>query len=366
MNTPYVVDYAQLRGVADEVGIQLAGVMGVPDLSLRLGEASERLGSWQEGGCASTMEYMKRPPALYTDFNAFLSGASAVLSFIIPYSSCAREEVTDYILPAGCGRVARYAWGRDYHRAVKKTLKLYMSKLQESVGHEISFRAFVDAVPLLERSMAVASAGFLGRNTMLILPGKGSYFFIAELLLADCLVSGQQVEFRGASPGSGCGSCRSCVDLCPTSALDEQGVLDARRCISYLTIEKKDAFNEWEAQAIGDWLFGCDICQQVCPFNRGARPTAMMPEFAAASGAGGSLGIEQVLSLRTQEQFLLRFSGTALMRAGRAGLLRNACAVSANLGLGHLGFLLAEVARLDSEELVRASARAALRRLGQG
>lgn len=369
MITSIFVDYTQLLEVGHDAGLQLAGVARVSDLQLGFGRARERLTSWQESGYAATMEYMERPSSLYTDFNAFLPGATVVLSFIIPYSPCARDETREGILPAGSGRVARYAWGRDYHRVVKKKLNAYMVELQTNLGREISFRAFVDAVPLLERSIVTASTGFLGRNTMLIVPRLGSYFFIAEVLLADCAVLGLEAELKGEPPGSGCGTCRSCLELCPTGALDIEGGLDARRCISFLTIEKKGAFNEWEAREIGDWLFGCDICQQVCPFNHGGRQTAVIPEFAPAFGApalGGALKLEQLLSLRTSEQFLQRFAGTALMRAGRVGLLRNACAVAANQGLEHLGPLLAEVARLDTEEVIRRSALAALRRLGQG
>ncbi len=230
-------------------------------------------------------------------------------------------------------------------------------------------RTFSDAVPILERSLArKAGLGFVGRNAMLLRPGWGSFFFIAEFI-SDLEIAtlpsddDPSVDFASDRPGSGCGTCARCLAGCPTEAIVAPGIIDSRRCISFLTIEKRTAFDEWECRAIGDWLFGCDVCQEVCPFNQGVSRLEPPPEFCPENGAGEHLQLESILALRTDRQYEDRFASSAIMRVGRSGLLRNCCAVAANQRAFWLVDSLREAVQNDGSPLVRASAKRALQRL---
>src|SRR4030095_465504 len=184
----------------------------------------------------------------------------------------------------------------------------------------------VDAVPLLERAAAArAGLGFFGKNTNLLQPKKGSWFFLSEILLDLELPADDRVVKVS------CGSCRRCLDACPTNAFPSPYVLDSGKCISYLTIENKGAIPVDIRASIGDWVFGCDVCQEVCPFNRFAGET-QWPELRAEAGVGPRLELVEVLSISSDAEFKERFRGTALLRPRRRGLLRNAAVVEANVG----------------------------------
>jgi epoxyqueuosine reductase len=256
--------------------------------------------------------------------------------------------------------VARYAWGRDYHRVLKKRLQRLLKRCAERFDEEtLRWRIFTDAVPLLERALArSAGLGFVGKNTMLIRPGVGSYTFIGELLWNVEIEPTQSL--KQFSSDAGCGSCSRCLNVCPTGALPRPGRLDARRCISYLTIEKKTAFEDWERKALGEWVFGCDLCQEVCPYNHSAVALPKIEEFSAKAGVGPILNLQELLSVRTREGFLQRFKGTPLMRAGREALLRNACCVLGNTKAFQAIENLRALAKEDSSGLVRYHAAACL------
>lgn len=254
--------------------------------------------------------------------------------------------------PPGFGRVARYAWGLDYHGTLKRRLQRVVRRLQRHLGRRFDYRTFTDAVPLLERAYAVrAGLGFIGRNTLLIRPGVGSYLLLAELV--------SEVEVAEATPAAahrGCGGCHRCQPACPTEALVEEYQLDARRCISYLTIEKRGALSLQERGWIGEWLFGCDVCQDVCPFNHRAQRRegrADLERLTATRGVGPLLNLAELLQLRDAQMFWERFKGTALRRAGRESLLRNACAVAVNTRAGTLLPDLERAFQEDASPLVR-------------
>ena len=333
-------------------------VLGVTDLA-PLQPDAERLAAWQKSGFAGEMQYMQREPALLSDPTKLCTDAQSVVSFALRYDQSA---VVDR--PTGFGRVARYAWGRDYHRVIKKCLTVFVRECGATLGFKPSHRIFVDAVPLLERALAErAGLGFIGKNSMLIRPGYGSMFFIAQLLW-ELEVVGSGEERSGS-----CGDCIRCVSACPTDAIVSERVVDARRCISYLTIEKRTPFSAWERSAIGEWVFGCDICQDVCPFNYAGlkrEVRADLESLNAEHGVGPVLNLEDVLSLRTHEQFTAQFGGTALMRAGREGLLRNAAIVAANTSAVQLIPALIDTVEDDSSELVRQHALWACSQLSSG
>ena len=304
---------------------------------------------------AADMGFMHRPVELLANPKRLQKSARSVVSLGVSYYPGEHPENA-----GGGGRVARYAWGRDYHEVIKSRLFRLREDLEEDLGTKIKARGFTDAVPLLERSAAQkAGLGFFGRNSCLIDGDIGSYFFIADLIV--------DLELEPDEPGSGtCGRCTRCMDRCPTGAIKAPGVVDARLCISYLTIENAGEIPRELRPKVGDWAFGCDVCQEVCPYNKAKATKSRWPEFSAQSGAGPYLEIEAVLGVRTDEEFEARFAGTPLTRPGRAGLLRNCCVAAGNLKLEGAVPVLEDCLRDDPSALVRGHAAWALGEIGGG
>ena len=334
---------------AREAGFDLVGVARAQPL----GEGGERLREWQEAGMAADMAYMHRPVELLSDPRKLQKSAKSVVSLGVSYYPGDHPENT-----GGGGRVARYAWGRDYHEVIKGRLFRLRKELEEELGVRIKARGFTDAVPLLERSAAQhAGLGFFGRHSCLINGRLGSYFFIADLIV--------DLELESDPPSTGtCGRCTRCIDKCPTGAIKAPGVVDARLCISYLTIENRGEIPRDLRPLVGDWTFGCDVCQEACPYNKRKATRSRWPEFAEEAGAGPYLEIEEVLGIRTDEEFERRFAGTPLTRPGRAGLLRNCCVAAGNLGLEKAIPALIGCLREDPSPLVRGHAAWALGEIG--
>ncbi len=332
-------------------GFDLVGVTGAEPLR----RGGERLREWQEAGMAADMGYMHRPAELLSDPKRLQSSARSVVSLGVSYypgEHSANE--------GGGGRVARYAWGRDYHEVIKGRLFELRAELEEALGARVKARAFTDAVPLLERSAAQrAGLGFFGRNSCLINGNVGSYFFIADLLV--------DLEIEPDAEGTGtCGRCTRCMVACPTGAIKAPGVVDARLCISYLTIENGGEIPRDLRRKVGDWAFGCDVCQEVCPYNKRKATVSRWPEFSAAAGAGPYLEITEVLKIRTDEEFEARFGGTPLTRPGRVGILRNCCVAAGNLRRREAVPALVGCLRKDASPLVRGHAAWALGEIGAG
>jgi epoxyqueuosine reductase len=272
------------------------------------GPAFER---WLEAGHGATMHYLARGRADRLDPERLLPGCRSVVAAALVY---ARDDDD----PSWQG-VARYARGRDYHDVMRPRLVELAELIRHAAGGDVRCRAAVDTSAVLERDLAArAGLGWIGKNTNLLDPSIGSYFFIGVVLTTAAL------EWDGSLPDR-CGSCTACLDACPTQAFTAPYVLDARRCLAYLTIEHRGDIPEEYREAIGEWVFGCDVCQEVCPWNRKAAaarepalaPTAPFPPLAA------------LLDL-DRDRFRARFRGTALTRAKRAGLLRNAAIVLGN------------------------------------
>jgi len=334
-----------LEELARAAGFDLVGVTTAEPLR----EGGERLRKWQEAGMAADMGYMHRPVELLSNPKKLQKSARSVVSLGVSYYPGDHPENAD-----GGGRVARYAWGRDYHIVIKERLFRLREDLQEALGVRIKARGFTDAVPLLERSAAQRSGlGFFGRNSCVISGDVGSYFFIADLIV--------DLDLPPDEPGTGtCGRCTRCMDRCPTGAIKAPGVVDARLCISYLTIENRGEIPRELRPLISDWAFGCDICQEVCPYNKTKASRSRWPEFSAAAGAGPYLNLVMVLEIRSEEEFEARFAGTPLTRPGRAGLLRNCCVVAGNLKLREAVPGLIRCLRQDDSALVRGHAAWAL------
>ena len=295
---------------AKEIGFYSVGILPASALF----EKDSYLEDWNRRGYAASMQYMRDFDGRLERLRQSFPDAKSVICLTVSYYS--PEEKPD---PSSrvTGRVARYAWGRDYHKVLKKKLKTLIQRIQEYVGEPVDLRPFVDTGPILERKLAAkAGLGFIGKNTTLIGPA-GSYLFLAELVTPLELVYDiPQGSFQE------CGNCTLCLEACPTGAIREPFVLDANRCISYLTIEHRGPIHPSLHRAIGNWVFGCDICIDVCPFNARPLPT-LWEELRSERGVGSELNLEGILLL-DEAGFRNRFQGTALLRAKWEGLRRNA------------------------------------------
>lgn len=316
-----------LAHLASDRGLRLVSLLSSSQAEFRSKLASEHLQAWVDQGYSGEMGYLQRRSKKFDSPSSFLKGARSLAVFLIPY--CDQHGGVDHRPRRGYARIARYAWGRDYHEVIRFKLRELVAALQRDVkvSAPLNFRVFTDSAPIFERSLAeAAKLGFLGKNGLLITPRSGSYNFIATVIW--------DVEIEGRiDPDihiSGCGSCSSCIQRCPTSAIIRPGVLDARRCISYLTIERKSSFNSAELGLLGDWAFGCDVCQEVCPFNNPGNSGEIWTDFDANSGPGPWLSLSEIFSLSSREAFEERFAGTSLLRAGRECLIRNCIAVAVN------------------------------------
>ncbi|MBI3319604.1 MAG: tRNA epoxyqueuosine(34) reductase QueG, partial [Candidatus Omnitrophica bacterium] len=247
---------------------------------------------------------------------------------------------------------------RDYHKLLKKRLKLLQTGIRkETAGKTVRFHQTIDTSPVQEKALAEAAGlGFFGKNTCLIRPRGGSFFFLCTLV-TDLLLEPENMTPPAAQH---CGSCTLCLEACPTGALPEPFRLDASRCISSLTIENRGGIPLELRSPMGNWIFGCDICQEVCPYNRGSR-SEIQDEFPAVLPE--NFPLSEVLKCRSEEQFRERFQGTPLTRPGREGLLRNAAIAAGNLQDPVLLQDLSDCLFDDPSPLVRSHAAWAISRL---
>jgi epoxyqueuosine reductase len=327
---------------ARSLGFERAGIAAAA-----AADGFDRLRDWLARGFAGDMGYMHKHEAARRHPASILPEVRSVLMVGMSYRPADEPAVERG------GRVARYARGSDYHDVLRARLgQLFAWLERERPG--CRGRAVVDTAPLLERDFARrAGLGWFGKNTMLLDRRLGSYFFLGALLV--------DLDLRPSTPhhAQHCGTCTACLDACPTGAFVGPGVLDSRRCISYLTIELRTHVPEELRAGVGDWVFGCDVCQEVCPWNRkalvGTEPALQpRPELE-------SLDPVELLGL-SEEEFRRRFRGTALFRSKRGGLLRNAALVLGNTGtpeaLPALGRALE-----DGDPLIREAARWAIERI---
>ena len=244
-----------LKAHAREMGFQDIGIARAEELS----QEAPRLEKWLKEGMHGKMLWMENHFDLRIDVRKLVEGAKSVVVFTSNYFP--EEELNK----EGKYKIARYAYGKDYHKVLKKRLKKLFATFREQFG-EVNGRAFVDSAPVMERVWAQkAGVGWVGKNSLLLSKQKGSYFFLAVMVL--------DVELEYDSPLSDhCGTCTACMDACPTEAIPLAGVVDGSKCISYLTIELKENIAEEFNGKWKNWIFGCDICQEVCPWNRFSKP----------------------------------------------------------------------------------------------
>jgi len=339
-----------------ELGFALAGVT-----PLRPSDEGGRLDAWLDEGMHGSMGYMREHAELRKDAGQLLEGARSVIVVADLYH--ARNDPDDRAHEPGFGRIARYARGRDYHKVIKKRLHELCDELARE-HPDARFRAFSDTAPIMEREQALrAGMGWIGKHTLLIHPRRGSYLLLGGILTTLELdpPRTQRVE------ADHCGTCTRCIDACPTDAITPYNV-DARRCISYLTIERRERIDPALHEGMGDWIFGCDICQEVCPHNapRERLPTGRSHPAYAERRRGFDL--LEVLGW-TEEDRRDAFTTSAMKRATLAMMKRNALiALSNALAERENAAWRARIEAMASDdaedELVRATARDVLERLG--
>jgi epoxyqueuosine reductase len=375
--TPHDIAQA-VRQRAAALGFTLCGVC--PAVAP---PGASRLDEWLASGYGGQMSYLADRREAYKHPRHVLDGVRSIVMLALPYRTAEPAPIA-----AGQGRVARYAWGAaDYHDVIRERLHELADYLHE-LAPGAATRGVVDTAPLNEREFAqLAGLGWVGKNTLLLNKHAGSYFFLAALL------TDQELEYDAPHAADHCGTCTACLDACPTAAFPQPYVLDASRCISYLTIELRDAIPAELRAGVGDWLFGCDVCQEVCPWNRPGTCSLPLPP-GEGWGEGESVYQEpphpalsrrervSMATLRdfaplpsmnpvelaelfdlTDDDFRRRFRHTPLWRPHRRGLLRNAAIV---LGNQRDPAALSALARgcNDDEAIVRGACAWALGQIG--
>jgi epoxyqueuosine reductase len=348
---------ARIIGAALALGFARAGI-ATPARSER---AAERLAAWLAAGRHGEMQYMasgldRSSPA------ALFEGVKSVLVVALPYSDppltrLRRSADGPDLPPKLSGKVARYAHGEDYHRVLKVRLEQLGAAIDGLVGRPVGRRACVDSAPLLERDFAErAGLGFSAKSTLTIVPGAGSFVLLGELLLD------LKLEPTPSPATSGCGACTSCLSACPTGAFVGPYQLDARRCISYLTIELKGSVPRELRPLIGAHVFGCDICQDVCPWNQSRHAKGRDPELGQRPELLAPDLVDLLFLTASGYRRLVR--GTALSRVSRQRLARNAAIALGNSRSEAAEAPLARAVDEHSSELVRAHAAWGLGALG--
>ncbi len=330
---------AVVKKLAHAVGFDLCGITTAEPIT----EAINQFDRWLLLDYHGEMNYLPQRRDHRAEPSLLLPGARSVIMLGLNYFQRDHDEPSPpkpgqfvdrrklpprRFAPAGQGRVSKYARGRDYHKVVNRMTKHLVNKLRDypNVSADHQFYHWVDYGPFLERAYAErAGLGYIGRNAMLINRDLGSWFFLGEVLTT--------VELEPDDPNAInhgiCGSCRRCIEACPTDAIVDDGVVDSRRCISYLTIERPSMIPDELHKPMGDYVFGCDICQDVCPHNLKAKLTPhaeMLPD----AGVGELLDLDDLLALEDRDQFLDLTAGTPLVRPKREGLQRNAGIVKNN------------------------------------
>jgi epoxyqueuosine reductase len=335
----------RINAEAAALGFDLVGITSAEPLT-----HGGRLRAWVAQGFAGDMGYMSRDVEQRVDPSRLLPGVRSIIVLAMNYyTSPTLSEASP-----GRGWISRYAWGQDYHTVLRNKLEGLVAFIRDIEGDDVGARWYVDTGPILERELAWrAGIGWPGKNTNLINRRAGSWLFLGAILLDRELV-------YDAPATAHCGTCTRCIVACPTGALVAPGVLDARRCISYLTIELRGAIPRQLRPLMGTHIFGCDICQAVCPWNRRA-PVASEAAFLPRAGFAAPELIP-LLGL-SDDAFRARFRGSPITRAKRRGLLRNVA-----VALGNLRDLRAlpalEGALHDAEPLIRGHAAWALGRIG--
>ena len=338
----------QIQTRTHELGFELVGITPAEQ-----SQTIQRYRQWIASGYSGKMGYLERHLPLKEDTRTLLQEAKSVISLAMNYYTLDTPKALAEN-PAH-GQISRYAWGNDYHDVIRERLLLLVEFIKDTAETELKSRVFVDSGPVLEREYAQkAKLGWIGKNTNLINWRSGSWYFLAEILVSIELES-EPEPLRGS-----CGTCMKCIEACPTDAIIEPNLLDSRLCISYLTIELKDSMPKELRPKIGNLIFGCDICQEVCPWNSKAIPTTE-PAFQPRDG---NLAPELLTLVgMTQAEFSKKFKGSPIKRAKRSGFLRNVIVAIGNWR-SRAAVPALKKALVDDEPLIRGHAAWALGQIG--
>lgn len=303
-----------IKQLAEQAGFERCGIARAEPIG-----RGDYLQEWLDSGRAGTMAYLHRYGDQRRNPAKLLPGARSVIVTALVYHS---PEPPSVGKPgAETGRVAMYAWGDDYHRVIKKKLFAMADQLRGETGPDHDFKVCVDTAPLLEREAAAAAGiGWIGKNTLVLDVEIGSYFFLGSIVTTLDICPDEPITDR-------CGTCTACLDACPTNAFPEPYQMDASRCISYLTIEHRESIDRALGSQTRDWVFGCDVCQEVCPYNRDA-PLTREPRFAPRLGMP-NVDLAEVLEW-SEDDYRNQLRASAMKRAKLPMLQRNAELALAN------------------------------------
>lgn len=298
-----------IKKKAHELGFSFCGISEATFLE----EEAPRLESWLKNGFHGEMAYMENHFDKRLDPRLLVDGAKSVVSLLLNYYPSEFQNENSY-------KISKYAYGEDYHFVIKDKLKELMHHIHEEIG-EVDGRVFVDSAPVLDKAWAAKSGlGWVGKNNNLINKGNGSFFFVAELIID------LELEYDSATTNH-CGTCTACIDACPTQAIESPYIVNGSKCISYLTIELKDEIPNQFKNQLDDWMYGCDVCQDVCPWNRFSKPHNV-PLFNTNP---------KLINYKkndwedlTQELFQEIFKKSAVKRAKYTGLMRNIAFLNAD------------------------------------
>jgi len=299
---------SQIKLWGEELGFQQVGISDT-----RLDEHEARLQTWLEGRFHGSMDYMERHGTKRSNPGQLIAGTVRVISVRMNYLKEDTVPASELMQRPELALISRYALGRDYHKVIRKRLQKLAGKIESHIG-DFNYRVFVDSAPVLEKALAEkAGLGWIGKHSNLLNRETGSWFFLGEIYTDLPLPTDQPLENH-------CGDCVRCIDACPTGAIVGPYRVDARKCISYLTIELRGSIPEELRPLMGNRIFGCDDCQLVCPWNRFAQHSAE-PDFSPRQGLDSATLVR--LFDWTEEEFLKRTEGSAIRRTGYTGWLRN-------------------------------------------
>jgi epoxyqueuosine reductase len=345
MNAP--LTRADLLAMASAEGFADIGISGI-----ELPEDEAHLQAWLDAGMHGEMDYMARHGTRRSRPAELIPGTLRVISARMDYWPADAADAAGVLADPQLGFVSRYALGRDYHKVLRNALARLAGAIAARAPHQ--YRVFVDSAPVLEKALARnAGLGWIGKHTNLIVKDAGSYFFLGEIYTDLPLPVDQPVSAH-------CGSCTACMPACPTNAIVAPHRLDARRCISYLTIELRGSIPEELRPAIGNRIYGCDDCQLVCPWNKFARAAAH-PDFRVRHGLDAPRLTE--LARWTPQDFERRFEGSAVRRIGHEAFIRNVMVALGNGPAEDAVLQAVEVRSHDASQLIAEHARWALNRL---